>query len=580
MELKQALKQAQTDPRINRSDLALINQLQKSVNITGLQYDFAVRTLKRYGITVEEKIQGRRATLRENRIFVFGELRGEEQKKINDLPGAIFYKGEMHLPCNHYTIKILREMKYQLSANILEWEEKNSKREMTSCVNFPEGLSLRPFQVDGWKRIEELNGRVLLADQPRIGKTIQSIAYLINHPELRPALIVVPASIKTQWQREINKWLPGEKCKVIVGKKDSIPTDGIVIINFDILYHHFCTLEDCNFKVIIGDEIHKIKHESSKRSKAFKYISKNIPHIIAISGTPTERPSEFFTVLNIIAPDVFNSKIRYLERYANFNKQPDGKGHSHIEELNNILKSTFMIRRLRSEVWKDIPEKERIIVPVEIDNREEYRAAEQDLIKYLRETKGNRAAQNAIRSQALARFNTLKQIAARGKLNSAKEWIEDYTENEKIVCFAVHREIVENLNDHFKDSSVKYYGGMSAKDKDAAINDFNTKPETTSFIANLISAGVGLPLHIADATITFELGWNFSDHFQAEDRVINESKFHVPIAAYYMIATGTIEETIASMIDAKSKVLSTMLDGKEAEADTLLTALIQKYSEM
>lgn len=579
MELKQALQKAQTDSRINKSDLALINQLQKSINITGLQYDFAVRTLKRYGIVVEEKIQGRRATLRENRIYPFGELRPDELKRLNNIPGAIHYRGETHLPCNHYTIKILKEMKYQLSQNILDWERENSKKDFE--LHFPEGLALRPYQVEGVKMIAERNGRCLLADQPRLGKTIQVIAYLILHPEIRPALIVVPASIKEQWKREINKWLPGEKCKVVNGLKDSIPDSGIVIINYDILYNYYCDIEDKGFKMLVGDECHKVKNMNSRMSKMFKYLSKGIEHIIGISGTPiSNRPSEFFTILSILAPDIFNSHQKYLDEFCNARRDPSGKGSSNPERLNAILKSTIMIRRLRSEVWKDIPEKERIIIPVEIDNREEYNTAERDLIKYLRETKGNRAAQNAVRSEALARFNVLKDIAARGKLKQAIDWIEDFIEAEKLVTICVHRNMVEQLNEHFSKNSVKYYGGMSSKQKDLAVEKFTKDPEIDLFIGNVIAAGVGLPLHIADATLTLELGWVPSDHEQAEDRVISESKKNVPITAYYLVAMNTIEETIAAMIDRKSVVLSKILDGKEVEEESLLTALIEKYSNM
>ena len=581
MELRQALQKAQTDPRIKRSDLVLINQLQKSINITGLQYDFAVRTLKRYGIAVEEKVQGRRAVLRENRIFVFGELRGEEQKKINDLPGAIFYKGEMHLPCNHYTIKILREMKYQLSANIVEWEEKNSKREVASCVNFPEGLTPFPYQLEGWRKIEEFGGRCIVADQPRMGKTIQAIMYIANHPELRPALIIVPSSIKLQWEREIKKWLPKEKCIVINGKKATIPNEGIVIINYDILYDHFCTIEDVGFKIVVPDEVHRVKNMHAKRSKAFKYLSKGIDHIVGLSGTPiSNRPSEFFTILSILAPDTFNSHQKYLDRYCNAKKDPSGKGASNTQELHEVLKKTLLIRRLRSEVWQDIEERQKVIIPVEIDNRPEYQEAERDLITYLRRTKGDRAAQNAIRSQALAKFNVLKEISSRGKLKQAIEWIEDFTESEKLVTFCINRSMVEEINNYFKDNSVKLYGGMSNKQKDEAILKFTNDPNVDLFVGNIEACKEGLPLHVADCTLTLQLDWVPSNHEQCDSRVINKEKIHVPITSYYMIAIDTIEETIAAMIDRKEKVLSQLLDGEEVEEESLLTALIEKYSNM
>ena len=579
MELKEALQEIQNNQQVSRSDLILFQQLQKSPEINKTQYQFAVNALKKYGIAVEQAITGRRATMRENRIYPFGPLSDLEQKQLYNIPGAIYFNKELHLPCNHYTLNILKGMKFQFSQNIKDWQEQNSKK--TLNLSFPEGLDLRPYQYEGVKMIEERNGICLLADQPRLGKTIQVIAYMTLHPEMRPALLVVPANVKIQWYREIKKWLPGERCTVINGLKDKIPDSGIVIINYDILYNYYCDLEDRNFKIIVGDECHRVKNPSANRSKFFKYLAKGIPHIIGLSGTPiSNRPSEFFTILNILAPSIFNSRQKYLDEFCNAQKDPSGKGASNTERLNRILKDTVMIRRLRSEVWTDIPEKERIIIPVEINNRQEYTDAENDLIAYLRETKGDRAAQNAIRSEALARFNVLKEIAARGKFDQAAEWIEDFIESEKLVTICIHRKMVEQLHEKFKNNSVKYYGGMTEKQKDHAANKFMNDKDTDLFIGNIIAAGVGLPLHIADATLTLELGWVPSDHTQAEDRVISESKKHVPITAYYMVAINTIEETIAAMIDRKSIVLSKILDGKEVEEDSLLTALIEKYSNM
>lgn len=581
MQLRKAIQEIARSTYAENRDQKTAAILSKRDNWTRLQQkecENLARKYKKHLQNFQEK-KVRRATMRSNWIYLFHDIKGEEYKELLKIPGREI-EPEFRIPCNLYSIRILKEMNFVLSENIKEWEKENQIK-VSGVQELPPGLELYPYQKEGVKRIHELNGRCLLADAPRLGKTIQVIAYLIQNPQIRPALIVVPASVKLQWQEEFNKWMPHEKCTVINGRKATIPEDGIVIMNYDILYHHFMELEDYNFKIIVGDEVHKVKNPGANRTKAFRYLARSFDHVIGISGTPiNNRPVEFFTILNILDAGMFGSKEKYLNRYCGLAKDPSGKGASNTKELHEILKKSFMIRRLRSEVWQDIPDKQRIVIPVEIDNRSEYLEAEKDLIKYLRETKGGRAAENARRSQALARFNVMKDIAARGKLSQAKEWIEDYIEAEKLVVFCNHRSMVENLNEHFKKNSVKLYGGMSNKAKDEAVKKFNNDPETDLFIGNLLAAGVGLPLHIADATLTIELGFVPSDHEQAEDRVINKEKLHTPITAYYLVAKGTIEEEIAAIIDKKTKVLSRILDGKEAEEESILTFLIKKYSDM
>lgn len=583
MNTRQIISDIAQSDHVHERDIVLINNLLKKNSWNSLQENYAKTLVKKYTqgeIKKEKELPLRRAVLRGEKIYVFGKLEGKDREKFVNIPGREFHP-DWSVPCNNYSIKVLRELNCQLSQNLIEWEKENNRKvEGAKSLSFPEGLNPYPYQWEDWKRIEELNGRVLLAHQPRMGKTIQTLMYIKNHPELRPVLIIVPASIKIQWKEEINKWIPGEKVAVINGMKSSIPKDGIVIMNYDLLFNYYSILEDYNFNIMVIDEVHKAKNPGAKRTKAIKYLSKGIPHIIGISGTPiNNRPSEFYTILNIIAPDIFNNHQKFLDRYCNAQKDPSGKGASHTEELYNILSSTFMIRRMRSEVWQDIPEKQRIIIPVEIENRKEYEEAEKDLIKYLRETKGNRAAQNAIRSQALARFNVMKDIASKGKLKQAIEWVEDFIEAEKLVTFCINRSMVETLNEHFKNNSVKLYGGMSDKQKDFAVKQFRENKNIDLFIGNIAAASVGLPLHTADATLTLQLDWVPSNHEQAEDRVINKEKKNVPITAYYMIAKDTIEEEIASMIDKKARVLSRILDGEELENEALLTHLIKKYSE-
>jgi len=356
-----------------------------------------------------------------------------------------------------------------------------------------------------------------------------------------------------------------------------------IVINYDLLQAWQEELARLAPKALVLDECHYIKNRSAKRTKAILHLVRqaNIQRIIALSGTPiTNRPSEFFTTLNLIRPQIFRNWWQYAKRFCALKHNGfgwDATGASNTQELHELLARTCMIRRTKAEVLDQLPDKRRAIVPMEITNRSEYLRAERDFRAWLKENSSNLKALNA---EALAKTTYLRQLAAAGKIDTAIKWIKDALEqNGKLIVFAVHKQIVSKLMEELNQyNPVKIDGSTKPADRQKAIDAFQGDPSCRVFVGNIRAAGVGITLTEASAVVFVELAWTPGDHDQAEDRAhrIGQTK---SVTAYYLIAEDTIEEKLLSIIDKKRKILSTVLDGREAEDESTLVELLHHYNK-
>lgn len=438
------------------------------------------------------------------------------------------------------------------------------------------------FQKEGVAFIHSRKGRALIGSEMGLGKTIQALAYLQLHPELRPAIVVCPASLKLNWVKEIQLTMTEKKdTQILTGKTPSRISGDIVIINYDILKHWVESLLKIKPKIIIADEIHFIKSNSAKRTKAMKDLAKPVPHFIALSGTPiVNRPIEIYNAVTIVNPRVLPKFIDFAKRYCGAVHNGFGwemKGATNSEELHKLLTSTVMIRHKKSDVLKDLPDKTRSFVPIVLDNQEEYTSIEDDVIGYLKEVKGDDAADRASNAEIIVRIEQLKQAAARGKLESAIEWIDNFLESgEKLVVFATHKFVIDRLIEAFKKVAVKIDGSTSMVDRDKAVVRFQTDPSCLLMVGNTKAAGVGYTFTAASNVAVLELPWTSGDLVQAEDRCHRIGQKDA-VNVYLLLAQGTIDEKIAYMLDSKTKVLDAVLDGKETQEESLLKALINSY---
>jgi len=527
---------------------------------------------------------------------------------VKSLPGRRFQNDTTGkywtVPMDASIIKKLKDAGFKLCPSLSTLNSAATEIREVHVPNLKKNLF--PFQKKGVSFIEQKRGRALIADEMGLGKTIQALAWLQLHPELRPAIVLCPAHLKLNWAQEANATLSGNLNLQILFGKDTTQalTGDIIIINYDILANDYETIVDpvtgkkkqkeivqtgwvdfliaLNPRVLVFDEAHYIKSNSAQRTKATKKLAKRIPHIIGLSGTPiVNRPIEGFNIAQIINKAIFPDFWKYARTFCNAKHNGFGwdfTGSSNKEELHKKLTESFMIRRKKADVLPELPDKIRSFVPMDLSNKREYLRAEMAFIEYLHAEKGLAASIKAQKAEHLTKIETLKQLAVRGKINQALDWIQDFLEDndEKLVIFTTHKEIVDTLMNEFRGIAVKVDGSVTAQKRDLAVKAFQNDPRARLFIGNIQAAGTGLTLTAASTVIFLELPWTPGELVQAEDRCHRIGQKNA-VNIYYLLAAGTIEEKIAGLLDEKRKVLEAVLDGREVEETQLLTELIKSY---
>lgn len=488
-------------------------------------------------------------------------------------------------PIMKESVQKLIELKFELDEELTklveQWSSQSLKTKSIKLEGFKKKLF--PFQEEGLSFIEKKDGRVLLADEMGLGKTIQALAYLQLHPEKRPAIIVCPASLKLNWKKEIDEGMSTpEVIQILEGKTINKKIEGsILIINYDILDAWNEHLKALHPMVIIADECHYFKNNKSLRTKAIKKLAKGVPHFLALSGTPiVNRPIEIYNAVKIIDPYLMPNFFSYAKEFCGAKHNGFGwdfGGATNIEKLHKLLTESLMIRRKKKDVLKDLPDKVRSFIPIELKNRSEYNEVKNNFIDFIKQTKGEEAAEKVSNAETLVQIEYLKQAAVNGKMDSVIEWVADFLNTgEKLIVFATHKTAIDRLMEEFKNKAVKIDGSVSTVNRNKAVELFQNNDSIRLFIGNIKAAGVGLTLTAASNVAFIELPWTPGDLVQAEDRCHRIGQKN-SVSIYYLLAERTIEEEIATLLDSKRKVLDAVIDGTVTEDESLLTELINKY---
>jgi SWI/SNF-related matrix-associated actin-dependent regulator 1 of chromatin subfamily A len=512
-------------------------------------------------------------------------------KDIKALPGRRYDMASRSwsVKINNFTTNKLTELGFKIpfKADITKIKSKQN------IFSDGDTFGLRPFQADGVQFIFNKHGRVLIGDEMGLGKTVQALAYLRINPTLRPALVVCPASLKLNWKIEALKWCPDDKDKIYVidSKVNELPKDGITIINYELLkrftrivkkkvkdkektFYLTKKFNELDYKIMIIDEAHYIMNKGKQRTEITLKIGKEIDKIIALTGTPfMSRPIEIFNIANLLNPEIFDSKWRFAERYCDLNNDGygwkfDGCNNDNTKELHDLLTSTIMIRRLKKDVLKELPPRQVSVVPLEIDNIEEYRKAEEEIL--------NNFSENM--SSFMVQCEYLKGIAMAGKFNQVIQRIKDFFEysDEKLVIMAHHLEVIGNIYKLFDGLAVRFTGEENVQQKQDAIDRFQNDRSVRLFIGGIKAANMGITLTAASKMEVIEFLWTPGIHDQAGDRIHRIGQTQ-PVNIYYPIADGTIEVDLAKMLDEKRKNVTAILDGEEASKNTLLIELYNEF---
>jgi hypothetical protein len=450
------------------------------------------------------------------------------------------------------------------------------------------GGELKPFQRAGVRYLLAQR-RAFLADEQGLGKTIEALATLQADGAF-PAIVVCPASLKLNWLREIERWLPGRSAHALSGtgassgasgdgagsEGDEPPAD-ITVVNYDIVAARLDELAALAPKALVLDESHYCKNAAAKRTQAVVRLAQSVSPaglVLALTGTPVvNRPTELVSQLRILGRlGDFGSGARFGRRFRG--------ADAHLR-LHWHLRARCFARRLKVDVLPQLPAKTRAIVPVELDNEAEYRLAERDLVGWLRtqpldlrELDAKVAA--ALRAERLVRLNALKLLAARGKLRAALAWIHDFrTSGERLVVFAHHREVQRAVIEHFP-TALHVLGEDSHASRDAAVRRFQEAGDGDGLIVCSIEvAGQGLTLTSASNVVFLEQDWTPARHDQAEDRCHRIGQQDA-VNAYYLLAANSVDESIATLLEQKRAIIGAVTDGVLKEDEGVVDALVRE----
>ena len=440
------------------------------------------------------------------------------------------------------------------------------------------GGELKPFQRAGVSYLLSQR-RAFLADEQGLGKTIEALATL-EADGAYPAVVVCPASLKLNWLRELERWLPHRSARALAGTGAGAPAPGadITLVNYEIVAARLQELCALAPRALVLDESHHCKNAAAKRTQAVQRLSAAVPReglVLALSGTPVlNRPTELISQLRIIGRlEDFGSGVRFGERFRG--------ADAHLR-LHWHLRARCFVRRLKADVLTQLPAKTRAVVPVELDNEPEYRLAERDVVAWLqsqpldlRELDAKVAA--ALRAERLVRLNALKLLAARGKLHATLRWIHDFcSSGERLVVFAHHREIQQAVLHRFP-RALHLLGQDSHAARDAAVEAFQGPdgPDNQLLICSIEVAGQGLTLTRSSNVAFLELDWTPAKHDQAEDRCHRIGQQDA-VNASYLLAADTVDETIATLLERKRAVIGAVTDGREEDEEGVVDALVRE----
>lgn len=473
-------------------------------------------------------------------------------------------------------LEALREEAAEAKAAITR--SRATEAEPIAAVEAVLGGTLQPFQWAGVRYCLDVR-RTFLADEQGLGKTVESLATL-EADNAYPAVVVCPASLKLNWQRETNRWLPHRTVTVIQPGVAVSDEADITIVNYELVGRHHETLARRGLKALVVDESHYVKNPRAKRTQVVRKLSTAIPRdglVLALSGTP---------VLN--HPEELISQLRTLGRMEDFGTGASFKrefqGAYSEDRLHWHLRRKCFVRRLKAEVLPQLPAKRQVVVPVTLDNEREYRLAERDIIAWLREQPlqlGELDAKIArtLRAQRLAQLTALQRVAARGKLHAALTWIHDFLASEEpLVVFARHVDVQDAILDRFPDA-LHLLGRDSTEARDAAVSAFQDPNGPLLIVCATRVAAQGITLTRASNVCFIEQEWTPALHDQAEDRCHRIGQRDA-VTAWYLLAANTIDETMATILARKRGIIDAVTDGRVREDDeTVVQAVLRELRD-
>ena len=403
--------------------------------------------------------------------------------------------------------------------------------------------------------------------------------------KVKKILIVCPASLKINWQREIENY-SSRTVYIAEGKKFSMDHD-IVIINYDILknFHDIKNKENSEilkskFDLVIMDESHMISNPQAARTKIINDISTSIDRVWLLTGTPmTSRPMNYFNLLSLVNSPVAANWMAYARRYCNGFQFSVGKrkvwnvaGASNLDELRERTQ-THILRRLKDEVL-DLPDK--IITPVYL--RLKSKDYEELMGEYYDWYDKNSDESGSLTIQ-FGKLMKVRKVIAQEKVKNTIELAENIIEQgKKVIIFTNFTDTLQEIYNHFGKQAVYLDGSCSKPHRQKSVDDFQENDKIRVFVGNLKAAGVGITLTSAEAVIMNDLSFVPAEHAQAEDRSHRIGQKN-STSVYYPLFENTIEGAIYDILNKKKKIISTVMGDDIMEDASSIEEMLNMISK-
>lgn len=454
---------------------------------------------------------------------------------------------------------------------------------------------LRDYQYLGVKWMKMLSNcgfGGILADEMGLGKSLQTIAYIklqLKEDPTAKFLIVVPTSLIYNWENEFKKFAPTMKYQVVSDIKanrikilEHIDNANVLITTYGLLRQDIAYYENIHFHTCIIDEAQNIKNITTQNTRTVKQIIAKIK--FALTGTPIENSVlELWSIFDFVMPGFLKSSSVFKEKYSTKRLEED-------PSVLDILKqqiSPFILRRKKSDVLKDLPNKIENTVYVEL--ADEQKAL---YLAYLEKTK--QEIGTAMREEGfgksqiliLSLLTKLRQICieprllsdsytgGNAKLTHLIDILSQVIENgHKVLVFSQFPSALQYVKQAFDQHHITYYyldGSTKSKDRMQLVNDFNSDA-TNVFLISLKAGGTGLNLTSADVVIHLDPWWNPQVENQATDRTHRIGQKNV-VEVIKMITKGTIEEKILELQEKKKRLSDQVIEG-ESRSELVLSKL-------
>jgi SWI/SNF-related matrix-associated actin-dependent regulator 1 of chromatin subfamily A len=456
-------------------------------------------------------------------------------------------------------------------------------RAVDSDINIPcpEGLAYLPFQLAGIAYAAEKKN-CLIADEMGLGKTIQAIG-VINATQPETVLVVCPASLKLNWRNELKKWLVKDYNVEIVNS--AYPENAnIVIINYDLLQKHKDNLSAKKWGLVMFDEAHYLKNPKAQRTQAGLAIAAD--RKIYLTGTPVvNRPIELYPILKNANVDFAVSWERYVRRYCNGHRTKwgwDVSGASNLDELSDKLRASIMMRREKSQVLTELPEKTRQIVLLPQNGAKAEVAAEaaawENYESKTKEVKKRIAAlkkegkveseeyKDAIKQMQsfIADFGEIAKLRHATALKKVEHVVDAALETVEsagsVVVFAHHKDVVDAIVAGVREAGISgeaITGDTAVEQRQKIVDDFQSG-KIQVVVGSIKACGVGFTLTRSSNVIFAELDWTPAAMAQAEDRTHRIGQKNA-VLVKMLVYDGSIDAMLAKKLVDKEEIIEAVL---------------------